>query len=82
MAVSSLRLLPLSSDDDALIPAKCLPSYIGVAYQTLARWRTNSEGPSWCCVGRLVFYRTGAVRSWLQSRETRSTAKKSVGASN
>lgn len=80
MASSSLRLVPLPNDEDALIPAKSLPSYIGVAYQTLARWRSESDGPAWCCVGRLVFYRTGTVRSWLRSRETQSTSKKIVGA--
>src|SRR4051794_31624574 len=44
---------PLPSDDDALIRADKLPSCIGIAQQTLARWRTEGQGPAFVKVGRL-----------------------------
>jgi predicted DNA-binding transcriptional regulator AlpA len=61
-------LSPLPTDDDVLIAADKLPGYIGVARQTLARWRTEGHGPAFVKVGRLVVYRVGDVRQWLRER--------------
>lgn len=43
---------PLPIDDDALIRADKLSGYIGVAQQTLARWRTEGQGPAFVKIGR------------------------------
>jgi Predicted transcriptional regulator len=67
-------LSPLPVDDDALIPAAYLSQYVPVARQTLARWRYEGQGPRFLKIGRMVAYRTGDVREWLQKRTFAHTA--------
>lgn len=57
--------MALPAEDGTLVPAWAMPAYIGVARQTLARWRVQGNGPKYVKVGRLVFYRAGDVRAWL-----------------
>lgn len=71
------ELSPLPSDDDTLISAEDLPQYIGVARQTLARWRTEGFGPPFVKLGHRVLYRTGAVRNWLAQATRNSTSESS-----
>jgi predicted site-specific integrase-resolvase len=66
-------LLPLPEDNNTYIPASRLPSHIGIAAQTLARWRCEGRGPEFTKVGRRVAYRSGAVRAWLKGREYKNT---------
>ena len=67
-------LLPLPEDDDALIRRADLPQYIPVASQTLARWAVEGQGPRFIKVGRrLVAYRAGDLREWLQSQARKNT---------
>ena len=67
-------LLPLPEDDDALIRRVDLPRYIPVASQTLARWAVEGQGPRFIKVGRrLVAYRAGDLREWLQSQARKNT---------
>jgi predicted DNA-binding transcriptional regulator AlpA len=61
-------LIPLPPDNDTLVTAERLPAHIGVANQTLARWRHEGQGPKFVKVGRLVAYRAGDVRRWLGER--------------
>lgn len=70
-----LRLQPLPPENERLIAAKELPKFIGIAYQTLARWRHEGFGPEWCRVGRLVYYRVASVKFWLSSRESSRTSR-------
>ena len=68
---TTVGLCPLPSNDEVLIPAQHLSEYIGIAAQTLARWRHEGKGPSFKKLGSRVFYKVGEVREWLgdQSRD-------------
>jgi predicted DNA-binding transcriptional regulator AlpA len=66
-------LLPLPVSDDELIPAHRLPLYVGLAAQTLARWRCEGQGPAFLKIGRRVAYRAGDVRAWLRQRVRSNT---------
>lgn len=68
----ALRLLP--AVDDALVPAPQLPSYIGIARQTLDRWRVEGKGPAYIKLGGRVFYRAGDVRAWIEGQRRSSTS--------
>jgi len=69
---SSLRPLP---EDAALIRSKDVPSYIGVAAQTLARWRHEGSGPMFVKLGRLVFYRAADLRTWITAQCRQNTVQ-------
>ena len=70
----SQALLPLPADDDVLIRRADLPQYIPVASQTLSRWACEGQGPRFIKVGRrLVAYRAGDIRQWLQGRVRENT---------
>ena len=71
-------LSPLPQDDSTLIRAEELPGYIGIAQQTLARWRSEGQGPKFIKVGRRVAYRAGDVRAWLHDRTYAHTAQATV----
>ncbi len=66
-------LLPLPADDDALIRARDAPRYLGIAAQTLARWRHEGVGARYTKLGRLCFYRAGDLREWIRSRVRQNT---------
>ena len=60
-------LLPIPADDDTLITRSDLPQYLPIASQTLARWACEGQGPRFVKLGRrLVAYRAGDLREWLQ----------------
>ncbi|MCH8113063.1 MAG: DNA-binding protein [Proteobacteria bacterium] len=51
-----------------------LPRYIPVAVQTLARWAVEGQGPPFIKVGRrIVAYRAGDLRAWLQGQVRQNT---------
>ena len=67
-------LLPLPQDDDTLIRRSDLSKYLPVATQTWARWACSGEGPPFIKVGRrLVAYRAGDLRKWLQGQARKNT---------
>ena len=71
-------LLPLPEDDEVLIRRSDIPQYIPVASQTLARWACEGQGPPFIKVGRrLVAYRAGDLREWLQNQVRQNTIEKS-----
>ena len=61
-----LRSLP--TDPDTLIRASEVPGYIGIAKQTMSRWRCEGRPPRYVRLGRRVFYRAGDLRSWVRSQ--------------
>ncbi len=67
-------LLPLPLNDDALIPSFLMQFYIGIAPQTLARWRHEGKGPKFVKVGRKVTYLVADIREWLGSQRKVSTS--------
>ena len=66
-------LLPLPSDDDALIRARDVSRYTGIAQQTHTRWRHEGVGPKFARLGGRVFYRAGDLREWIRSRVRQNT---------
>jgi len=42
---------------------------LGVSEDTLWRWNGERTGPQCIKLGRKVYYRRGAVRSWLEAME-------------
>ena len=69
-------LLPLPQDDDTLIRRSDLSKYLPVATQTWARWSCEGRGPRFIKVGRrLVAYRAGDLRAWLQGQVRQNTIK-------
>jgi len=73
-AVVSANLLPLPSDNDVLIRRADLPRYLPIARQTAARWAHEGQGPKFLKIGRrLVAYRAGDLRAWLQGQVRQNT---------
>ena len=69
-------LIPLPEDDDTLIRRSDLPQYLPIASQTLARWAVEGQGPRFIKLGRrLVAYRAGDLREWLQSQSRQNTCQ-------
>lgn len=67
-------LLPLPENDDTYIRRSDIPKYIPIASQTLARWAVEGQGPRFVKLGRrLVAYRAGDLREWLQGRVRENT---------
>ncbi len=67
-------LAPLPPDDDVLIRRADLPRYLPIAAQTAARWAVEGQGPRFIKVGRrIVAYRTGDLREWLQGQVRQNT---------
>ncbi len=66
--------LPLPPDDDVLIRRADLPRYLPIAAQTAARWAVEGQGPPFIKVGRrIVAYRAGDLRAWLQGQVRQNT---------
>lgn len=68
------HLLPLPDNDEILIPSRQMPAYVGLSQQTLARWRHEGKGPEYVKIGRLVAYKAGTVREWLETCRLSSTS--------
>jgi len=69
-------LIALPDDDDVLIRRSDLPRYLPIAAQTAARWSCQGTGPRYLKIGRrLVAYRAGDLREWLQGQVRENTAQ-------
>ncbi len=66
-------LLSLPADPDDLIRASEVPRYVGIAQQTLNRWRHEGRPPRFVRLGRRVFYRSGDLREWIRSQIRNNT---------
>ena len=66
-------LIPLPENSDTLLRSADVPSYIGVAHQTLCRWRHEGNPPRFVRLGRRVFYRAGDLRDWIHSQVRENT---------
>ncbi|MBF0383266.1 MAG: DNA-binding protein [Magnetococcales bacterium] len=59
------QLDQLPDGEDVLLRPDAAGRCIGLAPQTLARKRHEGTGPHFCKLGRLVFYRAGDLRNWI-----------------
>ena len=66
-------LSPLPANMEALVPSKDAPAYLGLAEQTLARWRCEGHGPPYVKLGKKVYYRVGDLRSWMETGRVQPT---------
>ena len=74
VAAKSQALVALPDDDDVLNRRSDLHKYLPIASQTAARWAVESRGPRFIKVGRrLVAYRAGDLREWLQGQARKNT---------
>ncbi len=69
----ALGLRTLPADPDTLIRASEVPSYVGIARQTLSRWRHQGDPPRFVRLGRRVFYRSGDLREWIRGQVRENT---------
>jgi len=69
---TSGELLPLPGNPDTLIRRADVARYIPIQPQTLARWACEGKGPRFVKLGRrLVAYRVGDLRAWLDQQAGR-----------
>jgi len=61
-------LLSLPTDPDVLLRAAEVPSYVGIAQQTLSKWRHEGHPPRFVRLGRRIFYRSGDLREWIRDQ--------------
>lgn len=71
---STSPLRPLPDNDEVLIPSRQMPAYVGLSVQTLARWRHEGKGPEYVKIGRLVAYKAGTLRQWLEWQRHANTS--------
>ena len=63
-------------DDDAkkYLTPKETSRFIGVAVQTLARWRCAGGSPPFIRVGRKIMYAVEDLTAWMNARRVASTS--------
>ena len=61
----TLRSLP--ADPDTLIAAADVPRYLGIAKQTMSRWRHEGRPPRFTRIGRRIFYWSGDLRELIRA---------------
>ena len=66
--------------DTVIMDAKMTAQYLGIAAQTLARWRVEGRGPIHIKVGSAVRYDVRDLDSWLAMRRRHSTAEEALDA--
>lgn len=49
--------------------------FVGVAMQTLARWRCDGSGPQFIRVGRKIMYAVADLTAWMNARRVSSTSE-------
>jgi predicted DNA-binding transcriptional regulator AlpA len=61
---------------DRLLDAKMASQTLGIARQTLAKWRLKGIGPSWRKFGSKVLYSEADLAEWIAAQPRfRSTAE-------
>ncbi len=59
---------------DRLLTPDAAGAVLGIARQTLARWRVEGKGPPFVKLGGRVAYRAATLNAWLLQRERHSTS--------
>lgn len=55
----------MTVDPTELIAASDAARLLHLKEQTLATWRSDGKGPTFCKIGRAVFYRKTDIQEWL-----------------
>lgn len=65
-----------------LMTSNTLATYLGIAPQTIRRWRLEGRGPKYLRLGdslkARVAYRPSDVDEWLENRDFHSTSEESI----
>jgi hypothetical protein len=62
-------------EDDPLRSSEETARICHVMPQTMVMWRYQGRGPRYVKIGRSVFYRESAIRTWLKAQERDPVAK-------
>ena len=62
-------------DGDLLLSTKELAIFLKISPRSVEGWRLHGGGPCYSKVGRLVRYRIGDVRTWLEERKFENTSQ-------
>ena len=60
-------------EQDRLMDCNELAKYLGVTPDTLGGYRTKGIGPKYIKIGRVIRYRVGDVRDWLDQKARTKT---------
>lgn len=72
MSLTDTPLSPLP-DGDTLLSTEALSQCIGIAPQTLTRWRHEGQGPEYFKLGHRVFYKASTARQWIEAQRRSNT---------
>jgi predicted DNA-binding transcriptional regulator AlpA len=56
-----------------LLDGNAAAAYLGIAKQTLAKWRVEGRGPPYLKLGGAVRYAAADLNAWIQVQRRRST---------
>lgn len=58
-----------------MLTTNSLSTQLSISKQTLARWRVEGSGPTFCSAGRKILYNPDDVAAWLQKNRRSSTSQ-------
>jgi hypothetical protein len=58
---------PAAKRDRAALPASEAAHYIGIAHNTLKKWRVTGDGPAYVRAGSRIVYLIEDLDSWLRA---------------
>ena len=61
--------------DDPFLDTQEVSKIIRVTPSTLCVWRCHGEGPDWVKMGRLVYYKTSAIRTFIEANSVTINTK-------
>ena len=70
------KVLQLIDEDDVMEDTENASLIINCKPSTLRKWRVTGEGPDFFRVGKVVRYRRGDLRQWMETRRAKSTSQK------
>jgi predicted DNA-binding transcriptional regulator AlpA len=68
------------TNERTVLDPRSASTYLGIAVQTLARWRVEGAGPPFLKLGTAIRYDRSDLDTWLDARRQRSTTESTVGA--
>lgn len=72
---SSLEVIPVVNDPDALMPEQRAARFLGVSARALQKWRHEGGGPQYVRLSsRCIRYRRRDLIGWSEARLKTSTA--------
>lgn len=60
---------------NAMLRPEAAAAFLGLATQTLARWRCEGNGPPFIRAGRAILYDPGDLSAWIAANRFASTSE-------